>query len=518
MRFLKYKQSLVLLNNLDHITLKHHNLNLMKRHDVYAALLVLVLAAGCKEKLELTKKHLATQEKEAGNLTIKASQYLSVMGSGVGLAAVSSESSFDYAGRSVKVNAYSRNVGELKNSPIFKYGDLLNRAISYKNAHPDTDVKVKFAMYRIGHKSYLGFNPADASYGFVKGNDHGGESSEKLIYSIVKAALNQVQVDFVYQFDVSESVYDYINGFMENPCTTDPTKKVKDYLRMRKVSWGEESYQQMHAKYMTLSHYTGDAGDVFNSVFSTTGNVDDHGTNGIPTGKDWVQSGILINGHAELMDSFNKYFDLIYANNANQADFHSAVRSMHSSNSLNYDDLHFSSYFTPLPVSPAGKYVAGRSDSSTVQGDGWDTSFNPVAKYVSQMASVPGDRYLKVNMYHLKMDNFGKRFYKELEQIYLSPAAGLKHFRMLAKENSYQDTRPLEVFNNIGIMRYLKPTHAKNLTFAFSGISTYYTLTGSTNLKLDDNASKANTTLVVKEYTTAHPVYNAYKDIFEYQF
>lgn len=490
----------------------------MKKHFIYAAVLVIIVAAGCKDNTELSKSQLAIPQKEGGNLTIKASQYRSAMRSGVELAAVSPESTFDYDGRSVRVKAYSRNVGDTKNSPIFKYGDLLNRAISYKNAHPETEVKVKFAMYKIGFNSYVGFNPADASYGFVKGDDHGGESSEKLIYSIVKAALNQVQVDFVYQFDVNESVYNYINGFMEDACTTDPTKKVKDYLKIRKLSWGTAAYQQMHAKYMTVSHYTGDSGDVLNSVFSTTGNVDDHGTTGIPTGKDWVQSGMLINGHAALMASFNKYFDLIYANNTSQADFHSAVRAMHSSNSLNYDDLHFSSYFTPIPISPAGNYVAGQPDSAAVQGDAWDTSFNPVAKYVSQMASVPGDRYLKVNMYHLKMDNYGKRFYNELEQIYLSAATGLKHFRMLAKENSYQSKRPLELFNNIGVMRYIKPTHAKNLTFAFSGISTYYTLTGSTNLKLDENASKANTTLVVKEYTTAHPVYNAYKDIFEYQF
>ena len=76
----------------------------------------------------------------------------------------------------------------------------------------------------------------------------------------------------------------------------------------------------------------------------------------------------------------------------------------------------------------------------------------------------------------------------------------------------------MSVFNNVGIMRYVKPTHAKNLMFAFSGISAYYTLTGSTNLKLDENTSKANSTIVVKEYTTDHPVYNTYKDIYEYQF
>lgn len=491
----------------------------MKKFLIYPALLMALITGSCKDNNELKETSLATKTGES-NLVISAGQYKEAAQKlgGTSVAAVSTESSFDYDGRSVRVKAYSRNVGETKNSPIFKYGDLLNRAIAYKNAHPQTAVKVKFAMYKIGFNSYVGFNPQDASYGYVKGTDHGGESSEKLIYSMVKAALNQVQVDFVYQFDVSESVYNYINGFMEDPCTTDPSKKVKDYLKIRKVSWGTEAYQQMHAKYMTVSHYTGDTGDLFNTVYSTTGNVDDHGSTGIPTSKDWVQSGILINGHAELMESFNKYFDLIYANNTNQANFHSAVRAQHSSNSLNYDDLHFSSYFTPIPLSPAGNYVGGQADSAAVQGNAWDTSFNPVAKYVAQMATVSGDRYLKVNMYHLKMDNFGQKFFNELQNIYNSPASGLKHFRFLAKENSYQSTRPLSVFNNIGIMRYVKPTHAKNLMFAFSGISSYYTLTGSTNLKLDENVSKANSTIVVKEYTTAHPVYNAFKDIFEYQF
>jgi hypothetical protein len=497
----------------------NNKINFMKRFLMYGAVLLSMLTISCKDKQVLNAPESQLQQKEGGNLIIKASQYQTLAkNAGLSIAAVSSESSFNYDGRSVRVKAYSRNVGDTKNSPIFKYGDLLNRAISYKNEHPQIDVQVKFAMYKIGFNSYVGFNPADASYGYVKGNDHGGDSSEKLIYSIVKAALNQVHIDFVYQFDVSESVYNYINGFMEDPCTTDPTKKVKDYLRMRKVSWGTESYQQMHAKYMTVSHYTGDGADVLNTVFSTTGNVDDHGADGIPTGKDWVQSGMLVNGHAELMASFNTYFNLIFNNNANQANFQAAVRTMHSSNTLNYDDLHFSSYFTPIPVSPAGNYVAGQPDSSVVQGNAWDTMFNPVAKYVSQMATVSGDRYIKVNMYHLKMDNFGKKFYNELENIYQSSSPGLKHFRFLAKENSYQATRPLSVFNSVGIMRYVKPTHAKNLTFAFSGISTYYTLTGSTNLKLDDNASKANSTIVVKEYTTDHPVYNAYKDIFEYQF
>lgn len=53
---------------------------------------------------------------------------------------------------------------------------------------------------------------------------------------------------------------------------------------------------------------------------------------------------------------------------------------------------------------------------------------------------------------------------------------------------------------------------------SFDGISEYYTITGSTNLKLDEHVSKANVSVVVKEYTTAHPVYNEYKDIYNYEY
>ncbi len=308
--------------------------------------------------------------------------------------------------------SHSRNVGDSQNSPVFKYADLLNRAIAYKNANPQTNVEVKFAMYT-------------------------------LAWALTSGSIPRIR---------------------------------------------------------------------------TTANIDDHDNSGIPSGKDWVQSGILINGHPELMASYNKYFNLIYDNYNNQQNFHSAVRAMHASNSLNYDDEHFSSYFTPLPLSPQGNYVAGKSDKSSVQGNAWDVNFNPVAKYTSQMATQTGNRYLKVNVYHFKMDNFGTTFYNELANIYNSNSSGTKHFRFVVKENTYESTFSLTNLNNIGIVKFPKPTHAKDITFAFSNIGSYYTLTGSTNLKLDDNLSKANSTIVVKEFTSEHPIYNAYKDIYNYQY
>lgn len=483
------------------------------RHSALISLLLLAIATGCKKEQSISREVPDTDK----NITISELQYRNHTAK----ARVSAETAFSYSGKNVRVKVYSRNVGDDKNSPIFKYGDLINRAIAYKNANPSTNVTVKFAMYKIGTDSYVGFNPShSATYGYVKGNDFGGDNSEKLMYSIVKAALNQVHIDFVYQFDASGDVYGYITGFLNNPCVTDATKTVADYLRIWKVNWGTEAHEQMHAKYMTVSHYAGDDGAVLNTVYCTTGNVDDHGTNGIPTSKDWVQSGILINGHQELMDSYNDYFDIVYNNYTSQSSFKTAVRNAHASNSLNYDDQHFSSYFYPIPVSPQGNYtyIAETGDSSSVNGNGWDTTYNAVAKYVSRMASVTGDRYLKANVYHLKTDNFGKKFYNTLYSIYNSGSSGLKHFRFVIKENSYEHVFPLSNFNNIGIITEPAATHSKDMLFAFSGITSYYSMTGSTNLKLDEHCSKANSSVVVKEFTTAHPVYNAFKEIYEYQY
>lgn len=484
-----------------------------------AYLMLVVLGASCKKQENAGTLLPQNRPEEDRNVTISEGQYRNE--GAPQLLTVSPETVFSYSGKTVRVKAYSRDVGDAKNSPIFKYGDLLNRAIAYKNAHPSTDVNIRFAMYKMSNLAYVGFNPDHSSYGYVKGSDFGGDHSEKLMYSIVKAALNQVYIDFVYQANVSDDVYTYITGFMEDPCVTDPSRKVKDYLRIRKVTWGTEAHQQMHAKFMTVSHYAGDGAAVLNTTYCTTGNVDNHGSSdGIPTGKDWVQSGVLINGHPELMQSYNEYFDLIFNNYNSQASFKSSVRAQHAMNSLNYDDAHFSSYFTPIPVSPQGNYtyIPETGDSSSANGNAWDTTFNPVAKYVAQMAVLPGDRYFKANVYHLKTDNFGKQLYNELYNIYHSASPGLKHFRWVVKTNSYEHIFPLSNFNNIGIITEPAATHSKDYLFAFSAVSRYYTITGSTNLKLDEYTSKANSSVVIKENTTAHPVYNAFKDIYNYEY
>lgn len=457
------------------------------------------------------------RKRVAGLLALTLTAVTLVTGVGGGAQAdVSDPIPFDYDQKNVRVKIYSRDVGDTTNSPVFEYGDLLNRAIRYKDANPGTKVTVRFAMYTMAYDVYIGFNPADpASYGRVEGSDtFGGENSEKLAYSVLKAAMHKVKVDFVYQKDSAgapKSVSAFIDEHLDDPCTGDATCKVRDYLKFRKVTWGDASGEQMHAKYMTVSHHLGDGGEaVLDTTYVTTTNIDRHDDNGVPVGDhDWVQSGTLVSGHPELMRAYDGYFQKIYANATDQDAFKKSVRDAHALGRLNYDDEHFSAYFFPIPEG---------------DDDAWNTTFNPIAKYVDQMGTLDGARYLKVNVYHLKTDAFGRRLYEKLAAIYDPANPDLTHFRFVVQTNTGNSDWPLQGhYDTIGKLWYaedpdtvVKETHTKNTTFAFSGAREYYSITGSTNLKADENNSKANTSLVIKEFTTDHRVYDEYKRIFEY--
>lgn len=435
----------------------------------------------------------------------------------------SANSFITYGDRGAMIKVFSRNVGDLKDTPVFVYGDLINRAIRYKDKNPDTDVTVKFAIYKIGQRAYIGVNPDRRSYGYVKGNEFDRADSEQLLYSVVKAALHQVHIDFIYHLGDTKDTDNmaYLNSFMDEPCLRDSSKAVKDYLRINKIGWGSESHQQMHAKFMTVSHYiTEDDSEVCNSVYSTTGNIDDHDGVGAPISKDWVQSGILIGNHPEIEQSFDKYFDMIFENADNQSAFKEKVREAHAKNLLNYDDTYFSTYFFPIPKEPCGDYtyIPGNGDANPMNGDAWDINFNPIAKYVNMMASIKGPKHYEANIYHLKTDNFGKRLYNELLDTYNQGDSDLKDFRFVVKTNSYDSVFPLTNFNKFGIMKSPVATHAKNSLFAFTGAGEYFTITGSTNYKLDGNCSKANVSIVIKEYGDSHPVFDAYEAIFNYQY
>ncbi|WP_299671948.1 hypothetical protein [uncultured Polaribacter sp.] len=473
---------------------------------------------------------------------------------------------------SSQVKIYSRNIGDTENHVVFKYGDLINRAISYKESNPDTDVRIKFAIYKIGDKSFVVFDPNHSKYGGVYGNDEAGAASEKLIFSLVKAARRKVHIDFIYHRDIldntnackadrSDNIWNYLMSRIEATDYTDvdvsgTRELVSNYLSVTRMDWQNSAREQMHCKFMIISHYDDGANGKFNSVYVATSNVDDH-DGAIPYKKDWVHSGVLINGNSGLYEAHNNYFSIIKNNSTSHTSFASAVRTAHASNTLNYHDTDFSAYFFPIPLSPNGNYNPSIEVWNPSNASGWDTQFNPFAKYANYLAnSRNGGRYIKGNIYHMKWDNFTKAFRDKLKDEYDNRnTAHTTSFKFLVSLNSNSDDNK---FNNTLILetcRYTKDdygngiqrlkdefigtnakirhqnndvvdnikatgvkTHSKDIIFAFSQHSEYISITGSANLKLDAFTSKANHSLVIKEFTTAHPIYNEFKAIFEYQY
>ena len=57
-------------------------------------------------------------------------------------------------GQDTKVEIYSFKPFESLNTVTFKYCDLINRAIAYKEKNPETEVQIKFAIYKLERLLY----------------------------------------------------------------------------------------------------------------------------------------------------------------------------------------------------------------------------------------------------------------------------------------------------------------------------------------------------------------------------
>lgn len=421
---------------------------------------------------------------------------------------------------SLKVYEYDPQ-GDAQDHVAFKYSDLLNRAISYKVDNPTETIEVKFSMYKMERDVYVGFDPADAAtYGFVKDSDFGGDHSEKLIWSVVKAAKNKVHVKLVYHNPTSDDISSYIAGFMNDYCEGSVTEKVSDYLQYRHIeNWeapvlGVDTLVQMHNKFMLVNKYASNT----NTIYITSNNIDLHTSTGRPiSAKNWTQCGTLVWNNAGLYQAYSRYFDKIFDNYNNVQAFWAAVRTggtyNHANGNLNYSDGTFSAYFYPIPVTSTN----GNMDSASH--DAWVPQFNPVATITNDMILATSQaRYVKMNMYNLKTaDPFGTKLIARLLDLKNSGS------NTDIKCHINEDTQDPDGSTLTAAMSFADAfiygvnTHCKNYTYAFStgGTLKYYSITGSTNAKKSEYCFKANNDLVIKETSTTHPVYDEFKTVFE---
>lgn len=406
-------------------------------------------------------------------------------------------------GQNVSIQAYSYQPSDSLNIVTFKYSDLINRAISYKQQYPDRQVYIDFAIYKMDKNVYIGFNPNGSGYGKVAGNDHSGENSEKLVLSLIKAAKIKIHTRVIYHNPSDDrDIRQYFDVYMDDMCFGAETEKVSDYFSYKKVFWTEGSgFGQMHNKFLLINHESKDGSTLRKQVYISTANVDPHNNSGIPEGREWVQSGILISGNSGLHDSYTNYFEKIWDNNIDRSSFWSDVRSgglyNHQNTNLNYQDEVFSAYFFPIP--------SNASQSS------WDILNNPVAKIINNMKDRVHEKEININMYHLKSDEFGLRLYNELKRI----------DNITVKSAIHRDSHNLSqtLFNDLGDLTWNAPTHAKNYSIKerLPDGNVYYTISGSTNGKWDAYYSKGNNQLLIQETADSY-IHDVFVDIFNSAF
>lgn len=410
----------------------------------------------------------------------------------------------------VKVYRYARGHGD-QHRVIFKYADLLNRAVQYKIDNPGSVVEVRFALYKISSDLFVGFDPERPDgYGLVNGRDIktkvpgspdakpvlDGEGSEKLVYSILKAKKAGVDLKFVYH----------------NP---DDLGALQQYFGStaasfsRQVNWGPEGVNQMHNKFLTVMTKS-PTGRKSYAVYVATSNADAFGTDFKPL-FDVAQTGVLVRGNAGLHDAYANYFRYLWDDAYDVLKFRKDVQAAHLRDELNYADANVQAYFFPIPkknVEPGDDYTVA-----------WVPKYNPIASLMLKMESATGPRHVKMSMYYCgaptSYDWFSYRVLIGLDTV--ERVGGGSHIRTAINEgNTESELGSCDVFTlpDGHVLGRGARTHEKNTLFAFGRAQEFYSVTGSANLHRHEYTHKANNLLVLLERTAEHPIYNELKDQF----
>ena len=377
---------------------------------------------------------------------------------------------------------------------IFTYGDLINRAIQAKKANPKLNVTIDFAIYRMARRVYIGFDSSDPeTFRTVTGYDHGKGKTEKLLYSLLKAARAEVRVRLLVQKDGrggadSDDISD-LTDYLNDPDNWGGEYGDKSmHLAFRHVTWGVGSSQQMHNKFMLLSYVEDREGTVHHScTYTTTANIDPW-LGPVPK-KNLMQTGIVVLDHAPLHQHYRRYFNLLWKHCGDYGAFKKAVLDAHRADeTLNYSnpgDPCIKAYFYPVK-------------------DAWDPSFNPVAEMLQLLPQMRHEeRFIKMNMAFLRKDFW--------EEFCTRVPSGQGQSRLNVAIKTHDDGSQTGVFGIQPGVNYpawvnshenRRKTHAKNIQFMVYGEDEkkrHVSITGSVNAKGNGYLCKANNALMLTD-------------------
>ena len=411
-------------------------------------------------------------------------------------------------GKDVKVEIYARNSGDRYAHPVFAVCELVNKAINYKLLHPEEDVTIDYAIYRFETDTAAYYNPKSKKYGMMTSlSQLYTKDCERVAYSFIKAAKYGIPVRLIYHRDsdiTARTTYDWFMKYMNEKCFFDKTKKVSDFLQVRKAEW-DLNYlgsEQMHNKQLLISDYLDwDGTEYHNAVNSMTSNIDSYMANtGMPIGsKDWTHTGYTISNHDKIYEANKRYFELTFQNYKVRPEFVNAVMDAHARNELNYEDEYFMCYFTPVPQ----QYT-----------DAYDVDANPYARYVEQLNESKGQIKCYLNNYHFSSNQFSNRFATRLNDAFKNNTTEGNEFGCAINRSLVASNKEYQLLKEIGKLYLDKMTHGKDAMFYFGDTKEYITITGSINLELGEFCAKSNTGIVFKETEDSHEIYDCFYKIY----
>ena len=451
-------------------------------------------------------------------------------------------------GKTVTVDAFNRDVGDSEDDPNFGEGILIYQAIQYKVAHPEADMEIYFSSYRTSITASVCVDRDSRYFGYMRSmhdREYDTHGFIRLSFMLVEAArmgirvtlLTQLNSYSAYQYNANNANHysskgnlDHIHYFNEvqtRPCYSAYAngKHVSDYLTFCNVGWDVDARggDMQHLKTCLVSNYIDKDGvEHGKSMYLTSSNLDENDYLG-RNGNKGAQSGIIISDHDELYNVTKNYIelcidysgvddmprlrDLIRTRQTDQVDkIHLGIGdTIPAEERIVYlgtlSDRVFEMCFTPLP---GGVMV-------------WDSTHNPYAKYLSEMAASDGPIVFTWTMPYNDCSNFFEYTFEDIiseafhrnkdpqNRIYM-------HFESFDK-NRYND---LVVGRDIGFKSvnanlnlYL---HSKDIVMSYSkdGVRKYVSIVSSANFGVGPFWWRTNSVLVIKETEAAHDFYTTF--------
>lgn len=413
--------------------------------------------------------------------------------------------------RDVKVEIYARVYHDTEHEPVFAVCELVNKAIDYRKKHPEaTDMTIDSAFYRVEYDTACYYKKGSRNYGkmtILKNKDY-TDDCERVLYSFVKAAKYGIHTRLMWHIEKGldkRPITEYFDQYLDEPCITDPTKTVGDFLEYKHCKWPNSGISQMHNKQVIVSNYLDYDGEEYDgAVYTATSNVDTHRTSNLPVFyKDWAHTGFVVSGHPYVYESNKKYFDICYRHADNRFEFANEVFEEHNKGGyldggLNYEDENFECYFTPLSQEHAANT--------------YSVEDNPLAKYVEKLNDCTGRIECFLNLYFIADDPLIHRVAERINEAFKNNTNEGNKFGIVENTSLTTESPLYPLFAEIGDVTLHKMTHAKDSIFYYGDTNEYVVITGSTNWGLSNFYGQSNTIMVFKEKGEHHEIYDCFQN------